>query len=169
MGISLGSSSKKPYVGSKEVQEAYVGSQLVYINAKPFNGVFFDSATRFVLEGYTMNPNSKIQDYTQTATHDGGYFIGLSSGATSTIPYIMWSGLDIPAFNTLTISSPERSDYAKNIYVQLTFNDGTNMSPLVTIYKNKPGIININGKIITQMNIRMQNTGSTLISNISLT
>ena len=32
MGISLGSSSKKPYVGSKEVQEAYVGSTLVYQN-----------------------------------------------------------------------------------------------------------------------------------------
>lgn len=32
MGISLGSSNKKPYVGSKEVQEAYVGSTLVYQN-----------------------------------------------------------------------------------------------------------------------------------------
>lgn len=30
MGISLGSSSKKPYVGSKEVQEAYVGTQKIY-------------------------------------------------------------------------------------------------------------------------------------------
>lgn len=30
MGISFGSVGKKPYVGSKEVQEAYVGNQLVY-------------------------------------------------------------------------------------------------------------------------------------------
>lgn len=36
MGISLGSSSKKPYVGSKEVQEAYVGSQLVYKAVPPY-------------------------------------------------------------------------------------------------------------------------------------
>lgn len=169
MPITIGATNIKPYVGGKEVQEAYVGSQLVYINAKPFNGVFFDSTTRFVLEGYTLSPSSSIKDYPQTNTHDGGYFIGLSSGTSGTIPYIMWSGLDIPAFNTLTISSPERSDYAKNIYVELTFNDGTNMMPLVTIYKNKDGIININGKIITQMKIRMQNTGSALISNISLT
>ena len=36
MGISLGSSSKKPYVGSKEVKEAYVGSQLVYRATPPY-------------------------------------------------------------------------------------------------------------------------------------
>ena len=35
MGISFGSASKKPYVGSKEVQEAYVGSQLVYRAVPP--------------------------------------------------------------------------------------------------------------------------------------
>lgn len=37
MGISLGSSSKKLYVGSKEVKEAYVGSQLVYRSGPPLN------------------------------------------------------------------------------------------------------------------------------------
>lgn len=36
MGISLGNSNKKPYVGSKEVQEAYVGSQLVYRATPPY-------------------------------------------------------------------------------------------------------------------------------------
>ena len=41
MGISFGSASKKPYVGSKEVQEAYVGSQLVYKAEKlPYNYVY---------------------------------------------------------------------------------------------------------------------------------
>ena len=41
MGISFGSASKKPYVGSKEVQEAYVGSQLVY-KGKPNPVTLFD-------------------------------------------------------------------------------------------------------------------------------
>ena len=35
MGISFGSASKKPYVGSKEVKEAYVGNQLVYRATPP--------------------------------------------------------------------------------------------------------------------------------------
>ena len=49
MGISFGSASKKPYVGSKEVQEAYVGSQLVYQNKPPYNYAFLGSKTKYYL------------------------------------------------------------------------------------------------------------------------
>ena len=40
MSISFGSTGIKPYVGSKEVQEAYVGSQLVYRASLPSNYMF---------------------------------------------------------------------------------------------------------------------------------
>lgn len=40
MGISFGSAGMKPYVGSKEVTEAYVGSQLVYRARLPYNYMF---------------------------------------------------------------------------------------------------------------------------------
>ena len=43
MSISFGSTSIKPYVGSKEVQEAYVGSQLVY-KGKPNPVTLFNGA-----------------------------------------------------------------------------------------------------------------------------
>ena len=52
MGISFGSTGIKPYVGSKEVQEAYVGNKLVY-SANP------DSTyPPFIInKGYTSLPN----------------------------------------------------------------------------------------------------------------
>lgn len=40
MSISKGGQSVKPYVGSKEVKEAYVGSQLVYKSGLPYNYYF---------------------------------------------------------------------------------------------------------------------------------
>lgn len=40
MSISFGSTGRKPYVGSKEVQEAYVGSQLVYRASLPSSYMF---------------------------------------------------------------------------------------------------------------------------------
>ena len=52
MGISFGSASKKPYVGSKEVQEAYVGSQLVYKNRPSDNWVYIGEENKYYLAGY---------------------------------------------------------------------------------------------------------------------
>lgn len=47
MGISFGSASKKPYVGSKEVKEAYVGTQKVYSAAPPVYYAFLGTATGY--------------------------------------------------------------------------------------------------------------------------
>ena len=47
MGISFGSKSVKPCVGSKEVTEAYVGSQLVYRATPPY--VFIGDANDYLL------------------------------------------------------------------------------------------------------------------------
>lgn len=52
MGISFGSVSKKPYVGSKEVEEAYVGNQLVYRAVPPYNYAFLSGETAYVLADY---------------------------------------------------------------------------------------------------------------------
>lgn len=59
MGISLGNSSKKPYVGSKEVKEAYVGSQLVYKSGLPYNYYFLGGEN-----DYFLNDNLKLMTNT---------------------------------------------------------------------------------------------------------
>lgn len=57
MGISFGSKSVKPYVGGKEVTEAYVGSQLVYKNeVPPSGGVIFDGSISSLLNPLATNP-----------------------------------------------------------------------------------------------------------------
>ena len=50
MGISFGSKSVKPYVGSKEVTEAYVGSQLVYKAQKlPYHYVYLGTENEYFI------------------------------------------------------------------------------------------------------------------------
>lgn len=52
MGISFGSNSMKPYVGGKEVQEAYVGSQKVYSAAPPIYYGFLGTENDYVLASW---------------------------------------------------------------------------------------------------------------------
>ena len=57
MSISFGSTGRKPYVGNKEVQEAYVGSQLVYKNeVPPTGGIIFDGSISSLLNPLATNP-----------------------------------------------------------------------------------------------------------------
>lgn len=49
MSISFGSNSMKPYVGDKEVQEAYVGSQLVYRATPPYVYAFLGTESDYYL------------------------------------------------------------------------------------------------------------------------
>lgn len=60
MGISLGSSSKKPYVGSKEVQEAYVGSTLVYSAGPGSNYAFLGTADGYYLADWCTYADTVI-------------------------------------------------------------------------------------------------------------
>lgn len=66
MGISFGSVNKKPYVGSKEVQEAYVGNQLVYRAGLP-NYYYFLGGT----EKYQISDNCLLQDGAAIAKPSG--------------------------------------------------------------------------------------------------
>lgn len=59
MSISKGGQSVKPYVGSKEVKEAYVGSQLVYKSGLPYNYYFVGAEN-----DYFINDNVKLMTNT---------------------------------------------------------------------------------------------------------
>ena len=49
MSISFGSTGIKPYVGSKEVKEAYVGNQLVYKATPPYIYAFLGGENSYTL------------------------------------------------------------------------------------------------------------------------
>lgn len=170
MSISKGGQSVKPYVGSKEVKEAYVGSQLVYRAVPPFNGVFFDGTTRYILEGYTISPPpAAITDFVGTSIYPGGYYIDLSSNSNYSLSNIKWSGLDIPEFNTLILSSANYNVDKKDFVVVITFSDGSSINTNVSAWYNVPGRIDISGKKITELMIKAKYAGNNfLISNISL-
>ena len=58
MPISIGSTNVKPYVGNKEVKEAYVGSKLIYKSALP-EIVIFDGYTSNVINEIATNENTQ--------------------------------------------------------------------------------------------------------------
>lgn len=61
MPISIGSTNAKPYVGDKEVKEAYVGSQLVYKSGLPYNYYFLGGENDyFISENLQLGSNATI-------------------------------------------------------------------------------------------------------------
>ena len=66
MGISFGSKSVKPYVGGKEVKEAYVGSQLVYQATYPYKYAFLGTANNYMLADWcTIGQSVAITKYNE--------------------------------------------------------------------------------------------------------
>lgn len=61
MSISFGSTGIKPYVGSKEVQEAYVGSTLVYRAGPGSNYAFLGTADGYYLAKWCTYENAVIE------------------------------------------------------------------------------------------------------------
>ena len=82
MGISFGSKSVKPYVGSKEVTEAYVGSQLVYRAGLPYYYYFLGAETT-----YYISDNCQLAYYASVTKPAWAttykIAIGASTGTTS--------------------------------------------------------------------------------------
>ena len=78
MGISFGSVSKKPYVGSKEVTEAYVGAQKVYSAAPPIYYGFLGTENDYVLASWCQLGNA-----TSIVKNDNIYRISLSITSTN--------------------------------------------------------------------------------------
>lgn len=60
MSISKGGQSVKPYVGGKEVKEAYVGGQLVYRAVLPYKYFFLGGETDYVLNDCNLILNAAI-------------------------------------------------------------------------------------------------------------
>lgn len=81
MGISFGSKSVKPYVGGKEVQEAYVGNQLVYSSKPPYNYAFLGGENRYFLADW-VSLTEHVAGFPDTCTivRDDGIF-RITSGA----------------------------------------------------------------------------------------
>lgn len=73
MGISFGSVSKKPYVGSKEVTEAYVGTKKVYSAAPPIYYGFLGAENDYVIAEWCQ-----LVQGAAIAKDQGIYRIGLS-------------------------------------------------------------------------------------------
>lgn len=75
MGISFGNTGVTPYVGSKEVTEAYVGSQLVYTGKPPYNYAFLGGENKYFLANWVAL-TEHIKDYPATCTvvKDNGIF-----------------------------------------------------------------------------------------------
>ena len=73
MSISKGGQNVKPYVGSKEVQEAYVGSQKVYSAAPPIYYGFLGAENDYVIA-----PWCKLGAGSTIVKNDNIYRISLS-------------------------------------------------------------------------------------------
>lgn len=80
MPISIGSSNVKPYVGGKEVQEAYVGSQLVYSAAPPYNYYFVGGETKYYISPNVVLPPNYATIAKKNGT--GNYMIAISKDYT---------------------------------------------------------------------------------------
>lgn len=77
MSISFGSTSIKPYVGSKEVKEAYVGSALVYQGVPPVVYAFQGDAST-----YTIAPWCELTKDAIIAKNGDTYCIALYNSNT---------------------------------------------------------------------------------------
>lgn len=85
MSISFGSTGIKPYVGSKEVQEAYVGSQLVYRAAPPYKYYFLGAENDYILDNSVIS----LSDQRAAIAKDGGiYRIVLTVGSYGNPGYV---------------------------------------------------------------------------------
>lgn len=61
MSISKGGQSVKPYVESKEVKEAYVGSQLVYRATPPYLYFFLGRENDYILNSVDLRGNTIVK------------------------------------------------------------------------------------------------------------
>lgn len=95
MGISFGSTGIKPYVGSKEVKEAYVGSQLVYQSRPPYNYAFLGGENNYFIADWCslvrganiVKDNGKYRISMAASPTNNQYFFRLTEIHGSTIKF----------------------------------------------------------------------------------
>lgn len=131
MGISFGSTDIKPYAGSKEVQEAYVGSQLVYSAAPPYNYYFVGGETK-----YFISPNVVLPNYNATIAKKNGtgnYMIAISKSynrlkLTDTSRFLGWK---------LKFTASNNVNYGTRLRAELYLSDRYNSVELGVISKTE--------------------------------
>ena len=135
MGISFGSASKKPYVGSKEVQEAYVGNQLVYRAVPPYLYKFLGSENDSILDGTLTNASVvKIKDkYRISLEKAGSNFIFKTEKTFNTLTFMAYGATNYSSQGQWVAFGIE---YAPGEYQwngQYYFTPGKNDFTLVTV------------------------------------
>lgn len=126
MSISFGSTGIKPYVGSKEVKEAYVGSQLVYRAGLP-NYYYFlgEETTYYISENCQLAYYASVTKPAWATTYK--IAIGYSGGTTS--PRIQLE--NVGEFIGKKLKFLYRGDpkgYTNNLRVIFRKADGTSIS-----------------------------------------
>lgn len=127
MSISFGSASKKPYVGSKEVQEAYVGNQLVYRATPPYVYAFLGTEN-----DYLIQPWCQLTQYASVTNYNNVYAISITSGSGSTRGNINISLTDITPLNVsvsyIWNGTPSKSAPALGFYNGSTYISSVKLS-----------------------------------------
>lgn len=145
MGISFGSTGIKPYVGSKEVQEAYVGSQLVYQNTPPFVYAFLGNANDYVIADWCQ-----LTRYAQVEKNSGIYRITIQAGAKGGERGTVT--LDISQLkkkNKITFEYKTLDGVSYNIYYPLTIGSKTYSLPVKTTFTTVEYAITADANTIT--------------------
>lgn len=115
MGISFGSTGIKPYVGSKEVQEAYVGSQLVYQAKLPYVYYFLGAENDYIIDNSVVQLSPK----SATITKEGGiYRIALTSSSSGTPGY---ARINLAGGSTFTFTAKAVSTYSQPWTMYINF------------------------------------------------
>ena len=115
MGISFGSNSMKPYVGGKEVQEAYVGSQLVYQAKLPYVYYFLGAENDYIIDNTVI----QLSGASAAIAKEGGiYRIALTSSSGGTPGYVR---VNLGAGNVFTFTVKAISTYAQPWTMYINF------------------------------------------------
>lgn len=136
MGISFGSGAVKPYVGGSEIQEAYVGSQLVYKSGLPYYYYFLGGT-----ENYQISENCLLQDGAAIAkpTNVNNFMIAVSGEAK-----IRLNNINSFIGYKLKFTTCARRGFNTN-FAQIRFHDATGLtlnSDTIAYYTN-PTLVTI--------------------------
>lgn len=135
MGISFGSTGIKPYVGSKEVQEAYVGSQLVYRAVPPYLYRFLGSENDYILDGELNNASVvKVKGkYRISLEKAASNFIFKTDKTFNTLTFMAYGATNYSSQGQWVAFGTERAPGQYQWNGQHYFTPGTNDFTLVTV------------------------------------
>ena len=118
MSISFGNTGIKPYVGSKEVKEAYVGSQLVYRATPPYVYAFLGGETDYTIASWcTLSSLNAV-----IAKETGIYRLTFTSSSRDNYGYVT---LNMSGISGKKLSFIAKTNYASGVNVLLKIGSST--------------------------------------------